>query len=143
MGLNAATGEPVLCIWILDAKILSVTDVKGIDYCISIPYDSSKTMEENMGEDKEVPKLPVWKFRGELITGLMCMYPKISIRSEILTEALKYLDQLNIFERIQDCPTPFGLLDGHGSILQLPLMEYIKSTTPDEKKEVYFHPWNS
>ena len=37
MGLTAATGEPVLCICILVAKSLSVTNVKGFYYRTSIP----------------------------------------------------------------------------------------------------------
>ena len=125
IGLTAATGETVLCIWILAAKSLIVTDVKRFYYRTIIPYDSSKTTEENMGEGKAITGLPVWKFRGELIPGLMCMSPKGSISSKIVTEAIKYLDQINVFERHQDGPSPFGLLDGHGSRLQLPFLEYI------------------
>ena len=48
MGLTAATGEPVLCIYILDAQILSIADVKWFDYSSSTPYDSSKIADENM-----------------------------------------------------------------------------------------------
>ena len=59
MGLTAATGEPILRMCILAAKILSVTDVKRFDYRAPIPYDSSKTIEENMGEGKSLPGLPV------------------------------------------------------------------------------------
>ena len=36
---------------------VSVTDVKGFDYRASIPYESSNTMEENMGEGKALPGL--------------------------------------------------------------------------------------
>ena len=97
MGMTAATGEPLLCICILAAKSLSVTGVKGFDYRAKIPYDSCKTMEENMGEGKALYGFPVCKFRGKFIPGLMCMSPKESINSEILTEALKYLDRLNVF----------------------------------------------
>ena len=46
MGITDAIGETVLCICILAAKSLSVTDVKGFDYRASIPYESSKTTEE-------------------------------------------------------------------------------------------------
>ena len=138
MGLTSATGEPVLCICILAAKSLSVTDVKGFYYRAKFPYDSSKTMEENMGEGKTLPGLPVCKLRGKLIPGLMCMYPKGSISSKILTEALKYLYHLNIFERRQYGPTPFGLLEGHGSRLHLPFLEYINSSTPDEQRKWMF-----
>ena len=59
MGMTDATDEPVLCICILSAKILSVTDVKGFDYHASILCDSSKTMEENMREGKALLGLPV------------------------------------------------------------------------------------
>ena len=45
IGMTAATGERVLCIFILAARSLSVTDFKGFDYRVSIPYDSSKAME--------------------------------------------------------------------------------------------------
>ena len=65
MGMSTATGEPVLCICILAAKNLSVTDVKGFDYRTSIPYESSKTTKENMVEGKVLNGLPVWKFRGK------------------------------------------------------------------------------
>ena len=91
-----------------------------------------------MVEGKILPGFPVCNFRGKLILGLMCMSPKGSISSEIINEALKYLDQLNVFEWRQYGPTPFGLLDGHGSRLQLPLLEYINSTTPDEQRKWIF-----
>ena len=48
LGVTAETREPVLCICILAAKSLSVTDAKGFDYHISIPYDSSNTTGGNM-----------------------------------------------------------------------------------------------
>ena len=122
MGMTSATGEPVLFICILAAKTLSVTDVKGFYYPSYIPYDSINTMEGNKREGKALPGFPVCKFRGKLIEGLMYIPPKGSIISNILTEALTYLDQRNVFERRQYGPTPFGLLDGHGSRLQLPLL---------------------
>ena len=47
-GMTSETGETGLFIWILDTHILSVTDIKGPNYCASISYGSSKTMEEKM-----------------------------------------------------------------------------------------------
>ena len=91
-----------------------------------------------MGEIKELPGLPVGKFRGGFVPGLMYMSSKESIISDILTEALKYLDQLNVFEWRQDVPNPFVLLNGHGSRLQLPFLEYINSPTSDEKSKCMF-----
>ena len=135
MDLTAATGEPVLCISILAVKSLSVTDVKGFDYRVSIPYDSSKTTEENMGEGKSLHGLPVCKFSCKPIPGLMCMSPKVSIRSNILTKVLNYLDQHDVFEQRQDGPTPFVLLGVHGIRLQLLFLECINSATPDGIKK--------
>ena len=71
MGLTAATGEPVLCIYILAAKSLSVTDVKLFYYPASNPYGSIKNIKENMGEVKALPGLPVYKFRVKSSPGLM------------------------------------------------------------------------
>ena len=65
MGLTDSTVDPVLCIWILATQSLSVTGAKGLYYRASIPYDSSKTTEENMVESKSLPGLPVCKFRGK------------------------------------------------------------------------------
>ena len=59
MGLTDATGNLLLCICILSAKSLSVTDVKLLDYRASIPYDSSNSMEENIVEGKSFPGLTV------------------------------------------------------------------------------------
>ena len=135
---TAATGETVLCVCIFSAISLSFTYVKGFDYRASIPYDSSKTMEENMGEGKALPGFPVYKFRGKLIPVLICMSPKGKISSEILTEALKHSDQINIFKWRQYVLTPSGLFDSHGSRLQLPFLEYINFLTPDEQRKWTF-----
>ena len=73
VGPTVTNSERVLFICILSAKSLSVTDVKGLNYRTYIPYDSGKIMEKNMGEDKAHPGLPVCKFRGKSIPGLICM----------------------------------------------------------------------
>ena len=64
MGVTATTGDPVLCIFTLDAQSLSVTDFKLFNYRASITYYSSKTMEENMVEGKALTGFPVCKFSG-------------------------------------------------------------------------------
>ena len=76
MGMTDATGDPLLCICILAAKILSVTDVKVFNYCEYTPYDSSDAMEENMGEGKELPGLPVCNFR-EINSSFNVHAPKV------------------------------------------------------------------
>ena len=50
--------------------------------------------------------------------------PNGSITSQILANLLEKLDQLEVFPRI-DGVRPFLLLDGHGSRLELPFLNYI------------------
>ena len=75
MGMTAATGKPVLCICILAAKSLSVTDVKVFYYRASIPYDSINIMEENMREFKALPGFPVCNFRGGVYSRFFVHVP--------------------------------------------------------------------
>lgn len=49
-----------------------------------------------------------------------------SITSEILDSFLEQMDKLNLFPRRANVK-PFLLLDGHGSRLQLPFLEYVNS----------------
>ena len=71
MGITTVNSDPLLCICIFSTQSLSVTDVKVFNYRSSIPYDSSNTMEKNMGDVKSLHGLPVCKFRGGSITCLM------------------------------------------------------------------------
>ena len=68
------------------------------------------------------------------------MYPKGLISSDILSEAITYLDQLNVFEHTQDGQKPFELFDVHGSRIQLPFLEYINYTIPDVQSICIFTP---
>ena len=70
MGLTVTAGDPVLCIWILAYPSLSATDVKLSYYRTSIPYYSSKTMEENMEDFQALYGLPVYKFRVKIDSRL-------------------------------------------------------------------------
>jgi hypothetical protein len=47
------------------------------------------------------------------------------ISSEILAKCFKRMDTLGRFPRSPDLPNPFVILDGHGSRLQLPFLNYI------------------
>ncbi len=46
--------------------------------------------------------------------------------SELLVSFLKHMDTLDLFPR-EDGVTPFLLLDGHGSRLELPFLQYINN----------------
>jgi len=46
--LTAANGDPVMCIVIIAGKEIGVEDALGYDYQSKIPYDTNKTLEENV-----------------------------------------------------------------------------------------------
>ena len=58
MGLTAASGDPVMCIVIMAGKEIGVAEALGFDHQAEIPYDTTKTLEENCGEGKALPGLP-------------------------------------------------------------------------------------
>ena len=51
--------------------------------------------------------------------------PKRSITSDILADMLKWIDDKGMYLWQENGPTPFLLLDGHGSRLEVPLLSYI------------------
>jgi hypothetical protein len=66
---------------------------------------------------------PKCRYNGKEIPYFLGASPKASITSELLMSMLKYMDELDLFER-STC-TPFLLLDGHGSRMLLPFLKYI------------------
>lgn len=125
MELTAASGDAVMCIVIFAGKEIGVADALGFDHRADIPYDTNSTLEDNAGPGKALPGLPTCTFRGKEVPALLAVTPKGSMTSEILMSALKKLDDLGIYERIPDGPTPMCVFDGHDSRLQLPFLEYV------------------
>ncbi|CAJ1967698.1 unnamed protein product [Cylindrotheca closterium] len=127
MGLTAASGDPVMCIVIIAGKELACEDYIGFDHQSDVMYDGTKTLEENYGPGKVLPGLPVCVFRGKEVPGMVAVSPKGSMTSEILKKALETLDELGVYPRTRQGPTPMFLFDGHDSRLQVPFLEYINS----------------
>ncbi|CAJ1966096.1 unnamed protein product [Cylindrotheca closterium] len=130
MGLTAASGDPVMCIVIIAGKELGVQDYMGFDHQAESPYDGSKTLEENAGPGMALPEAPECVFRGKKVPGMIAVSPKGSMTSDILKKALKTLDDLGVYPRTLNGPTPMCLFDGHDSRLQIPFLEYINSYDP-------------
>mmetsp|Transcript_12989 Transcript_12989/g.15241 ORF Transcript_12989/g.15241 Transcript_12989/m.15241 type:complete len:145 (-) Transcript_12989:100-534(-) len=84
VGLNALSGDPIMCVIIFAGKRHSP--------CI---------------------------FQGKEVLCMIRWSPKGSITSEILTDILRELDHLKVFDR-SGGKKPFLLLDGHGSRFELP-----------------------
>ncbi len=81
---------------------------------------SSKTLVQG----KYFPGPPCCQFCGKDIPALVLWNKSELITSGILVEALRTLDVLNVIPR-NDNIKPFPLLDGHGSRLEIPFLQYI------------------
>ena len=71
IGLTAAPGEPVMCVVVIAAKELGVADAQGFDYLTQVPYDTTKSLEENSGSGKALPGLPTCTFRCKTVPALL------------------------------------------------------------------------
>ena len=126
IGLTSLTGQPVMCIVIIQGTIHNRAAEIGIDVTVQPngnPTDADFFMK-NSGPGKYFPGGPVCHFRGKEIPPLVQWSESGSITSEILADALKTLDTLEVYPRSDGHPKPFLLVDGHQSRLQLPFLRY-------------------
>ena len=65
------------------------------------------------------------------------------ISGEILVEILKHLEEHGVVDRSEGTPPPCLLVDGHGSRLSPPFLDYINNKGEDGKDlEGANHKWN-
>ena len=81
--------------------------------------------KENYGPGKYFPGGPRCNFRNVDLPCYVTCSPKGSITSTILADILKFIDDRGVFPRHDNNPTPFLLLDGHGSRLEVPFLSYV------------------
>ena len=130
LGFTAGNGQPVLCAIILAGQSLSVEERLEVDLFAPLPNKQSSLFHrENYGRGRYFPVGPKCTFRGHEIPCYITTSPKGSITSEILKDFLRYIDEIGVFPRNEDSPTPFLLLDGHGSRIEMPCLSYINDTT--------------
>lgn len=127
LGFTAGTGEPVLCVIIFAAQGLTVEERLGIDVFAPIPQENNMFHEDNYGKGKYFPGPPKCHFRGKEVPCYVTHSPKGSITSTILTDVLRHIDRIDVFPRGETNPTPFLLLDGHGSRLEVPFLSYVNN----------------
>ena len=126
LGLTLLTGEPLMCVVIFAGKRRNPQYEMGVDPRVK-PVgnaDDEDYVLKNMGKGKLFPGGPSCTYQGKKIPCMCAWSPKGSMTSEILKDILKTLDTLEIF----DCSTgitPLILLDGHGSRMELPFLNYI------------------
>ena len=132
LGFTTAAGKPLMCAVIMKAKgPIPVSWELGIDPALEL--QDADTEEELVRCNKDaMVGGPTCTYKGKEVPCFVTYSPKASITSDILTEMLKRMDDLKLFEH---CPAqrPFLLLDGHHSRLELPFLEYITNE---------FHRWH-
>ena len=130
IGLTALDGQPVMCVLILKGNRRNLSVETGIDITV-IPdgqEDNNSFFFVNTGPGKYFPGPPTCTFRGKEIPALVRWNESGSITSQILVEMLQTLDMLGVIPREENIK-PFLLLDGHGSRLEVPFLQYINTPT--------------
>jgi hypothetical protein len=126
LGFTAATGEAIMCAIIASGKTMKPEVVTGLDlFATKIGHETDDDfILNNTGPGKLYPNGPTCQFKGKEVPCVVCNTENGSITSELLVSFLKHMDALNLFPR-DDGVQPFLLLDGHGSRLELPFLQYI------------------
>jgi hypothetical protein len=124
LGFTAANGEPLLCAIIFTAKTMKPEWITGFDSLVEWVGDEDD-IKNNSGDGKTYPYGPVCVFKGKEVPCFCCNSESGSITGELLTAMLKYIDDLQVFDRSTTGLNPFLLLDGHGSRFELQFLEYI------------------
>jgi hypothetical protein len=131
MGLTALTGEPVMCIVIIEGMQRQVEIELGIDLDVQTDVGSLNDMDyvkRNTGKGKRFPGGPTCHFKGKDILCFMRFQEKGGMTGEILLDIFKTLDFHKLFDNDRkNGRRPFFLLDGHGSRFHLPFIKYINT----------------
>ena len=116
-----------MCVLIIEGKKENKLSECGMDIFAEKIGDVSDEgfFEASSGAGKRFPGGPSCLFQGKTIPCLVCFTPSGSITSEILRDILATLYFLKVFSRVGGRRWPFLLLDGHGSRVELPFLNYI------------------
>jgi hypothetical protein len=134
LGFTAADGRAVICAIKITASKLKVTYVTGFNPLSKDAEDMSsvemKVLEEDMeqmkdeqskGVDRMFPFGPTCTFNGIEVPMFLTCSKNGSITSQLLTNMLQKMDDLEIFDR-SDRVSSFLLCDGHGSGFKEPFL---------------------
>jgi hypothetical protein len=115
----SGTGVPVMCAIIFKSE-LPVSEIPlswklGIDITVNDLKDRVIVMKGG----------PCCLYNGKEVPCFYGTAPKASITSNLLADMLKFIDDCSVF----DCSVAklFLLLDGHGSRMMLPFLQYINN----------------
>jgi hypothetical protein len=130
LGLTLLSGEPLMCVIIVDSKQEDLLVRTGVDYsCQEVQESSSNENQDeydylinNLGKGKQYPGGPSCFYEGKEIPCMVEFTPGGSMSGEILTKIFTTIDELRSRKKGL---RPFVLLDGHGSRFNVKFLEYI------------------
>jgi len=132
LGFTASNGQPVMCAIILTREDVDSSDgVKlnvavGIDVLSEVPIDVNN-LKDSFSEDGAFCGGPKCIFHGKEVPCYVTTSQKGGMNSKILTSLFKYMDDLDLFPRVDGGPFPTVLIDGHGSRFGLEFLSYINN----------------
>ena len=143
LGLTSFDGEPVMCIVIIAGKTYDLAVEIGIDWkqLNKIMREKGKNesdiqfFEQNYGDGKAFPGGPRCQYKGKEVSAFVTFTEGGGMDGWVLTEILRQLDSLELFDEDRENGTfPFLLLDGHQSRFDVEFLSYINA--PEMKWEV-------
>ena len=137
IGVTAFDGTPVMCVVIIDGKERNLLTEVGIDLDTVTLDGNGKDLVypanldedfiiNNFGHGKRFPGGPVCRYKDTEVPCMVRFNNGGGINTNILTDILRGLDQLHIFDEARNTGIrPFLLVDGHGSRFGLEFLKYI------------------
>jgi len=128
LGLTLLTGRPLMCVVIMAGDKPKPEVETGIDiFADQIGASTDRDyIKNNTGKGRKFPGGTTCIINGKEVPCFVWWSTKGSMTSEILRDICAELDFLGVFDRSGGC-MPFFLLDGHGSRIQLPFLEYVNN----------------
>ena len=129
MGLTMLTGDPVMCVLVIQGKNENALIEMGVDPfkdLHGLNENDPEFLKKNSGKNKLFPGGPTCEVNGKQVPCFVRWSESGSMTSEILAEALKTLDLLQVFPR-DGATNPFLLVDGLDSRFELPILSYINN----------------
>jgi len=127
LGLTLLTGDPLICVVIMAGDNPKPKVETGIDFFVEQIGASTDRdyIINNTDKGRKFPGGPTCIIRRVEVPCFVRWSTKGSMTSEILRGICVELDFLQVF----DCSNamPFFLLNGHGSRIQLPFLEYVNN----------------
>jgi len=128
LGLNLLTGEPLMCVVMIQGILIKADYWTGVDMLADTVVNEGNAdfYKNNLDPGNIFPGGPLSIVRGKVVPCMVRFQLKGGMPSIILKDILETLGDLNIFPRV-DRLKPIFLVDGHGSRLELPFLDYVNN----------------